>query len=54
MSAANEAAVDLFLRGLLRFHDIVPAVAEAMDNSGADGNSRSRISFKQIGGPGSL
>ncbi|MGI6131641.1 MAG: 1-deoxy-D-xylulose-5-phosphate reductoisomerase [Bacillota bacterium] len=37
MSAANEAAVDLFLRGLLRFRDIVPAVAEAMNNSGADG-----------------
>lgn len=37
MSAANEAAVDLFLRGALRFHDIAPTVAEAMDECGANG-----------------
>ena len=33
MSAANEAAVDRFLRGTLRFCDIAPVVAEAMHRS---------------------
>ncbi len=37
MSAANEAAVDRFLRGALRFCDIAPVVAEAMSNSRAGG-----------------
>jgi 1-deoxy-D-xylulose-5-phosphate reductoisomerase len=37
MSAANEAAVDLFCRGVLRFCDIAPAVAEAMVSIRAGG-----------------
>ena len=37
MSAANEAAVDLFCRGMLRFCDIAPAVGEAMVSIGAGG-----------------
>jgi len=37
MSAANEAAVDLFCRGVLRFCDIAPAVAEAMAGIRAGG-----------------
>ena len=37
MSAANEVAVDLFCRGMLRFCDIAPAVGEAMVSIGAGG-----------------
>lgn len=37
MSAANEAAVSGFLRGALRFSEIVPAVAQAMESSRTGG-----------------